>query len=93
MLQFNDQVMFTDTVGVAPGTTTLQLNGSSNLAMSVKNADAWDPYGTESYLTGLGDSVSPVVESPIRWSLIAMVAFAVFVGVVGYGALKKHSKG
>jgi hypothetical protein len=98
-------IHFTPTVGVAPGTTTMQLGAapcppdepwmytsppqvSSELATKtfepappdlVRQSKAFDPYGTESRLQGLGQTTSP------RWGLVAFAGLATFAAVLGIG--------
>jgi hypothetical protein len=107
-------IIMNPTVGVAPGTTTMQLGAapcppdepwmytsppqvSSALATMTfgpppppdVRPQAFDPYGTESRLQGLGQS------GTTRWGLIAFAGLATFAAVLGYGyyRTRKHVTG
>ena len=108
-MKSDDITLNTQTVGVAPGTTTVALGDSAPAT-----TELIDPYGSDSRLSGpqLGDDTNLVTGTildpatwgpasdvaptpPIRWPLIAMTALTVFAGVLGYGvyARKKNKHG
>lgn len=72
--------VLTQTVGVAPGTTTMQLGAAQdNIYM--------DPYSDDVRLRGLGDDTTATADAP-RWGLALFAGFVVFASVVGFNFVR-----
>jgi hypothetical protein len=71
-------IVFTPTVGVSPGTTTMTLGAAP--------MQTFDPYGTGSRLRGLGQTTTT------RWGLVVFAGLATFAAALGYGYYRNRKR-